>query len=223
MNQQELALIGDDGTVFTSDGFDAEKTGNNAAALGTPGIYIITAIGTPSIFPAGLKVGEAYPADGTEVLKTGDKAKRIKLEEAADITGWKLDLSAEQVDITRLKDRTKKYRPGKRDATGTMNMIFTLGVTNRDGGLVERMMKAVRKQGNIVTVTEAANEPLYFVGYTRKTDVPGETETFVFGQIHLYGISFGGQSSQAQSFDSSFRLTGIDPVFYSVDIPLAAS
>jgi len=222
MNKQELALIGDDGTVFTSNGFDAEKTGDNAAALGTPGIYIITAKGPGSYFPNGLEVGEAFPSDGSDVLKNGDKARRIKLEEAADITGWKLDVTQEQVDVTRLVNGYKKYRPGKRDATGTMNMIFTLGVTNRSGGLVERMMKAVHKQGNTVTVTEVANEPLYFVGYNRKTDVPGETETFVFGQIHLYGISFGGQSSQAQSFDSSFRLTGIDPIFYSVDIPLAA-
>jgi len=221
MTKEEMPLIGDDGTVYTSDGLDTEIVGDGTAAAGTPGIYIITALGANSFFPDGLKEGEAYPMNGTEVLQTGDKARRIILAEAADVTGWKLDMSKEQVDVTRLKDRVKKYRPGKRDATGTMNMIFTLGVTDRPGGLVDQMVKTVRKKDNTVTVTEVESEPLYFVGYARKTSVPGETEDFIFGQIHLYGISFGGQSSQAQSFDSSFRFTGIDPVFYSIDIPLA--
>jgi hypothetical protein len=222
MGKQEMPLIGDDGTVFTGAALDAEKTGDNVAALGTPGIYVITAKGPASFFPAGLDAGEAYPADGTEVLKTGDKARRIQLEEAADITGWKLDMSREQIDVTRLKDGFKKYRPGKRDANGTMNMVFTLGVTDREGGLVDQMMETVRRSGTAVTVSEVDGRPLYFVGYARKTNAPGETELFVFAQIHLYGISFGGQSSQAQSFDCSFKLTGIDPVFYSVDIPLTA-
>lgn len=220
MEKQDMPLIGDDGTVFTGEGLDAEVTGDGTAAIGAPGIYLITAMGSPSFFPEGLKVGEIYPADGSEVLEPGDKARRILLEESADITGWKLDMSQEQVDVTRLKDRYKKFRPGKRDANGTMNMIFTLGVTDREGGLVNRMMKTVVKKDNAVTINDVDGKPLYFVGYTRKTDVPGETELFVFGQIYLYGVSFGGQSSQAQSFDCSFKLTGIDPVFYSVEIPL---
>lgn len=223
MQEQELALVGDDGTVFTSDTLETEITGDGIKTLEEPGIYIITAIApAASYFPAGLKVGEAFPSDGSDVLAIGDKARRIPLEEAADITGWKLEVSRDQIDTTRLKDTFKKYRPGKRDANGTMNMIFTLGVTDRIGGLVDQMMKTVRKSGNTVTVTDVDGKPLYFVGYNRKTNVPGETEAFIFGQIHLYNISFGGQSGQAQSFDCSFKLTGIDPIFYSVDIPLTA-
>ena len=219
--KQEMPLIGDDGTVYTSDGLDIEVVGNGTATLSKPGIYIITAMGSVSFFPAGLNVGEAYPADVTEMLKAGDKARRIKLEEAADITGWKLDLIKDQIDVTRLRDHVKKFRPGKRDSTGTMNMIFTLGVTDRAGGLVDQMVKTVRKSTGSVTVTEIDGKPLYFVGYARKTAAAGETEAFIFGQVHLYGISFGGQSNAAQSFDSSFKFTGIDPVFYTVDIPLA--
>ncbi|MDR0302338.1 MAG: hypothetical protein LBI04_08530 [Treponema sp.] len=221
MKTEELTLVGDDGTVFTSDELEDEIAGDGTATLGKPGIYIITARGTDSYFPTGLNVGEAFPSDGSDVLKTGDKAMRIPLEEAADVTGWKLEVSRDQIDVTRLKDTFKKFRPGKRDANGTMNMIFTLGVTDRAGGLVDQMMKTVRKTDSAITVKDVAGKPLYFAGYVRKTNVPGETEAFVFGQIHLYNISFGGQSGQAQSFDSSFKLTGIDPIFYSVDIPLA--
>jgi len=219
----EMPLIGDDGTLFTSDGLDTEVSGNGTAKLTTPGIYLITAKAADSFFPAGLNVGEAYPADGTEVLKTGDKARRIKLEEAADVTGWNLGVTKDQIDVTRLKDKYKKFRPGKKDANGNMNMIFTLGVTNRAGGLVDQMIKTVRKGSDTIVVTEVDEKPLYFVGYIRKTNLPGETEAFVFGQIHLYGISFGGQSNAAQSFDSNFKLTGIDPIFYTIDIPLTSN
>jgi hypothetical protein len=223
MQKQEMALIGDDGTVFTSDELEKEIAGNGTSKLEKPGRYIITARGADSYFPAGLDIGEAFPSDGSDVLKAGDKARRIPLEEAADITGWKFEVSRDQVDTTRLKDTFKKFRPGKRDANGTMNMIFTLGVTDRAGGLVDQMMKTVRKKDNSIAVKDVSGRPLYFVGYVRKTDIPGETEAFVFGQVHLYNISFGGQSGSAQSFDSSFKLTGIDPIFYSVDIPLAAN
>jgi hypothetical protein len=221
MKEDELTLVGDDGTVFTSGELETEITGDGTATLGKPGIYVITGRGVNSYFPDGLNVGEAFPSDGSDVLKTGDKARRIPLEEAADVTGWKFEVSRDQIDVTRLKDHFKKFRPGKRDANGTMNMIFTLGVTDRAGGLVDQMMKTVRKTDGAVTVKDVAGKPLYFTGYVRRTNVPGETEAFVFGQIHLYNISFGGQSGQAQSFDSSFKLTGIDPVFYSVDIPLS--
>ncbi|MDR0503496.1 MAG: hypothetical protein LBH16_09280 [Treponema sp.] len=219
----EMPLIGDDGTLYTSEGLDNEVVGNGTAALSNPGVYLITAVGTDSFFPAGLKAGEAYPADGSEVLKTGDKARRIKLEEAADVTGWNLGVTKDQIDVTRLKDTYKKFRPGKKDANGTMSMIFTMGVTDRAGGLVDQMMKTVRKGDNAVVVRDAGEQPLYFVGYIRKTGIPGETEAFVFGQIYLYGISFGGKSNEAQSFESSFKLTGIDPIFYSIDIPLTAN
>jgi len=220
---KEMPLVGDDGTVFTSDALEAEITGNGTATLGKAGIYIITALGTPSFYPAGLNVGEAFPSDGSDILMTGDKARRIPLEEAADVTGWKLDVTRDQVDVTRLKDKFKKFRPGKRDANGTMNMIFTLGVTDRIGGLVDQMMKTVRKKDNTVIVKDVEGKPLYFVGYVRKTNLGGETEAFVFGQVNLYGISFGGQSGTAQSFDCSFKLTGIDPIFYSIDIPLTTN
>jgi len=216
----EMPLVGDDGTLYIGDGLEDEKTGNGAAALGTAGMYLITAIGAPSAFPSGMNVGDMFPANGTEVLKTGDKAHRLILKEAADITGWSLAVTKDQIDITRLKDRYKKFRPGKMDANGTVNMIFTLGVTDKEGGLVDLMIKTFRKSGNTVTVTDIEAKPLYFVGYTRKTETPRETEAFIFGQIHLYGISFGGQGNAAQSFDSSFKLTGADPVFYTVDIPL---
>jgi hypothetical protein len=55
------------------------------------------------------------------------------------------------------------------------------------------------------------------LGYTNKAALPEETEDFIFCQIYLYNVTLGGQSGSAQSYDASGRLTGLDPVFYSLE------
>ena len=74
-----------------------------------------------------------------------------------------------------------------------------------------------------VTVSVPAGEALYFLGWLNMTDVPGETQAFVFAEIYLYNMNLGGQTGNAQSYDASMRLTGQDPVFYSLDIPSIAA
>ena len=200
--RDELTLVGDDSQIFTGEtGETYEGDGSKTLSdlvdgdtaedpkLGA-GMYIIAGIAASgSVLPEGMKVGELYPALGTEVLAVGDKLTKLKLSHIADATGWSLQITQSEIETTRLIDSFKKYRLGKKDATGTLNSII--------------------------------NKPLYFCGYVRKTDTPGETEAFVFGQIYIYNITLGGSTGNAQSYDSSMRLTGVDPVFYSTDIPLA--
>lgn len=229
---EELELIGDDSQIFTGALSGTELTGDNTKTLdelagGTAGsgagkgMYIITEFASGTTFwPEGMEVGELFPAVGTEILKTGDKCKKLDLSQIADASGWSLQITRTEVDVTRLKDSFKKYRYGKKDASGTLNSIFTIGVTDKATGLVGQTMKLFKKIGNTITVTIPNDQNLYFLGYVRKTETGGETEDFVFGQITMSNITLGGQSGSAQSYDSSFRLTGVDPVFYSIDIPL---
>lgn len=231
---EEKPLVGDDGAFFTAklcqeyEG-DGTKTLNvlvsgASATSGGDGMYIVTAkANSNSIFPSLLKVGELFPAVGTEVLASGDKVKKLDLTHVADCTGWQFQITQSEIDVTRLKDNFKKYRLGKKDATGTVNSILTLGVSDQSDGMIAKTMKTFRRVINerqtTITVTEIGNDPVYFLGYVNKTDVPGETEAFVFGQVYLYNITLGGSTGNAQSYDSSMRLTGNDPVFYSLDIP----
>ena len=228
-----MELIGDDSQIFTGklagtelagDGTRStdELAGGSVGSKKGAGIYIVTAKAVAaSYFPAKLLPGEAFPSDGSDVLKAGDKAKKLDLRQIADATGWSLAVSRGEIDVTRLGMRYKKYRLGKYDANGTLNSIFTLGITDAADGLISKTMKTFRKASNgTITIEDIDDSPLYFCGYVRKTDVPGETEDFVFGQIYLYNMTFGGQGDSAQSYDSAFRLTGIDPIFYSIDIPL---
>lgn len=227
----EMPLVGDDGQIFTGtkgafyEG-DGAKTlhqhvGGMSARSGGEGMYVIEGVAkNGSVLPKGLNIGELYPALGTEVLATGDKLVRLDLTHVADCTGWELQISQSEIDVTRLCDRFKKYRLGKKDATGTVNSIMTLGVSDGENGIIARTIKLFRRsaQGS-VTVTDIDNTPIFFLGYVRKTDVSGETQAFVFGQVYLYNMKLGGSTGSAQSYDSSMRLTGQDPVFYSIENP----
>lgn len=234
MVRQEKPLVGDDGKFMTGKKGQIYKGDGTStlhvlvsgaeATSGGDGMYLITAIGANSIFPKGMKVGELYPATGSEVLAEGDELQKLIFTEVADCTGWQMQITQSEIDVTRLKDEFKKYRLGKKEATGTVNSIMTLGVSDEPDGMVGRNMKLFRREtdasGNMtVTVSVPAGESLYFQGWLNMTDVPGETQAFVFAEIYLYNMTLGGSTGNAQSYDASMRLTGQDPVFYSLDIP----
>lgn len=228
--KNELELIGDDCALYTGKA-GAEQEGDGTKTLdvlagGTAGsgkgkgIWIITAIAASnSIWPEGMKVGEAYPALGTEVLADGDKAKQLTLTEVADASGWSFTITRDKIETSRLKHTFKKYRYGKKDGSGSIKSIFTQGVTDQADGLVGNTMKLfTRDASGTVTVHIPEDKSLYFVGYVRKTEVAGEVEDFMFAEIRLSNITLGGDTGSAQSYDSEFSLTGIDPVFYSVEV-----
>jgi hypothetical protein len=228
---EKKTLVGDDSMIFTGDLGDTEYEGNGTATIAdlvtavpdakkTGNIMcVITAIAaSASIFPGGLKVGELFPAIGTEVPGAGDKFKILILSHVADASSWSLSITQAEIDVTRLNDRFRKYRLGKKDAQLTLSSIFTTGESDQAGGVINRNMKLVsRAADGAVTVTDEANRALYMLGYTNKAALPEEIEDFIFCQIYLYNVTLGGQSGSAQSYDASGRLTGLDPIFYSLE------
>ena len=234
MARQEKPLVGDDGKFMTGKKGQTYKgdgtstlhvlVGGAEATSGGDGMYLIKAMGANSIIPEGMELGDLFPATGNEVLAEGDELQKLILTEVADCTGWQLQISQAEIKVPRLKDRYDKYRLGKRNASGTVNSIMTLGVSDEPDGMIGRNMKLFRREtdasGNTtVTVSVPADESLYFLGWLNMTEVPGETQAFVFAEIYLYNMNLGGSAGNAQSYDASMRLTGNDPVFYSLDIP----
>ena len=156
MKREEKPLVGDDGKfmtgkkgqTYTGDGTSTLNVlvAGTDATSGGDGMYIITAMGADTFFPEGMKIGELYPATGKEVLAEGDTIQKIDFTEVADCTGWQLQITQAEIDVTRLKDEFKKYRLGKKDATGTVNSIMTLGVSDEPDGMVGRNMKLFRRE-----------------------------------------------------------------------------
>jgi hypothetical protein len=229
MAEDEMTLIGDDCDLYTGSAAATETVGDGTKTLdllggGTAGdgsgagFYIITAKASSSIFPEGLAVGQMFPARGTEVLAIGDKAKKLPLTQRGDASGWSLEISRSQIETTRLKDKFKKYRYGKRDAKGKISSIFTMGITDEAAGQVGQTMTLFKRTGSTITVSIPEDDSIYLLGYIRKGAVAGEFEDYIFAQVNLSNTTLGGNSGSAQSFDSEFSLTGPDPVFYKDEI-----
>jgi hypothetical protein len=227
---EKKTLVGDDSMIFTGDLGATEYSGDGAdtiaslvaevpKAKATGNIMcVITAIAASgSIFPNGLKPGELFPALGAEVPAAGDKFKILILSHVADAASWSLSITQAEIDVTRLNDRFRKYRLGKKDAQLTLSSIFTTGESDQAGGVINRNMKLFRRKGSAVNVDDEANRALYMLGYTNKAALSEEVDDFIFCQIYLYNVTLGGQSGSAQSYDASGRLTGLDPVFYSLE------
>ena len=228
--KENKVLIGDDSMIFTGDPGDteyegdgqatvAELTGIQAGALDVKRIMcVIITIGADSIFPEGLVLGDLFPSLGTEVPGIGDKFKVLNLAHVADASSWSLSITQGEIDVTRLNDKFRKYRLGKKDAQLSLSSIFTVGESDQPGGVINRSMKLVSqdKDGNY-TVSDEANRALYLLGYVNKAALPEEADDFIFCKIYLYNAKLGGQSGSAQSYDASGRLTGMDPVFYSLE------
>jgi hypothetical protein len=227
---EKKTLVGDDSMIFTGDLGATEYSGDGTdtiaelvtavpeANIAGNIMCVITAVAAAgSIFPAGLKAGELFPAAGTEVPAAGDKFRLLILAHVADAASWSLSITQAEIDVTRLNDRFRKYRLGKKDAQLTLSSIFTTGESDNPGGIINRNMKLFKRKGSTVTITDEANRALYMLGYTNKAALPGEIEDFVFCQIYLYNVALGGQSGNAQSYDASGRLTGLDPIFYSLE------
>ena len=99
---EEKPLVGDDGAFYTgklgSTEYEGDGTktlhvlvGGTGATSGGEGMFVITAkAASGSVFPDKAKVGELYPALGTEVLAVGDKVKKLALTHVADCTGWQI-------------------------------------------------------------------------------------------------------------------------------------
>ncbi len=223
----EFELIGDDCQVVTGDLSASVIIGDgsqtlNALTGGGKGFFMVKEKGGSSFFPAGLNVGEIMPCDGTEVLAFGDKVQKLELSVMGDASGWNASVSRSEVGVTRLSHKWNKYRFGKSDMTLTINSITTLGVSDRAKGTLGRTFKLFHKAADgTITISSPDDKPVYFIGYIRETNLPGETKAFMFAQIMISGSGVGGALGSAQSHDLSCRLTGGDPVFYSIDMPVS--
>jgi len=229
MDNKHKVLIGDDSMIFTGDLSENIFEGDGVKTITEATLFeasadirrimcVIIAIGESSIFPKGLIEGDLFPAIGTEVLGVGDKIRVLNLTHIADASSWSLSITQGEIDVTRLNDKFRKYRLGKKDAQLSLSSIFTVSESDQPGGVINRSMKLVKQTADgTYTVSDEANRALYMLGYANKAALPEETDSFVFAQIYLYNARLGGQSGSAQSYDAAGRLTGMDPVFYSLE------
>lgn len=172
--------------------------------------YVVVTVGTgPSTIPTGAEAGYVFQADGTEDITTsGDVVKDMVFSDKCDVQSWSLEFSAAEADVTTLCDDQNKYLAGRTDVTGSMEGVYTIGITDGDGGLANAFIDIVRQAGpgGAVTIDKVDNDPILALLYKQKDTDSGETEQFYVAPATITSFSDSVAGSDSQTFSSSFRI-----------------
>lgn len=214
-------LIGDDGKLVRC-AIAAVATSGSL----TEGWWKISAKATSSsAFDAvagdgDLEIGDFFYAPAAVTLTANDAAYAITTYDMGDLSGWSLELSADEVETTVLIDTYKKYRKGKLDANGSATFTFIRGTTdNITDGLSKYFFKTatISAAGVVTDVTLRSDDSLYLIGYIDNEQAAGDSFLATMLQVEFFNFSFPMNSSEAVQFEVPFRLVGdTDPILYKI-------
>ena len=206
-------LVGSDASFFKAT-VAAVATTSGTMAAGS--FYKIAAISGTTVFPTGYAVGDIFIGDAAKSLSSTNSAYLLTSTQAADASSFKLDFSADEIDVTVLADGNKKYRKGKNDVSGTVEGINFISEMKVAGSFLNRFLRtASATSANVVTtLNSVVATDLFGVFYLNDDTTTGETQTFMVAQIEFFGYSLGAAIGDAQSWSSGVCLIGSDPIVY---------
>lgn len=198
-------LIGSDGKFAT---VDIGSPLVAAETLTADEYYSVIAVDASTALPAGAVALTVFKADGTELLTGDDSVYHIDQTDSCDITSWNMESSLAEIDVSTLCDSENKYRAGRGDTTGSLEGIYTIGVTDIADGVLNRFSEISSQAGagGAVTVSAINGDPLVVLLYIQEDDSSGESVEFYIAPITLLSFSNGISGTDAQSFSSSFRI-----------------
>jgi hypothetical protein len=153
-----------------------------------------------------------YKAIGTEdITSSSDEVKLWTGTDMCDVQSWGLDMTKAEADVTTMCDNVKVYRAGKTDITGTLEGVFTMGLTNIVDGFQNQFVTIVKQDNSgvdpadyIISLAEGATVLAKL--YVDKTTETGEAEGFYYVPISLTGFSASAGGEDAQTFSAPFRV-----------------
>lgn len=209
-------LIGDDGKLMRCSVAGAATSGISLTA----GWWKI-ATKDPVLSNFGdLEIGDFYYAPTTFAMAAGDTAYKITTTDMLDLSGWSLELTGDEVEVTVLADTYKKYRKGKLDANGTATFTFIRGETDDvANGLSKYFFKTVDidAAGTVGTVTERSDDSLFLVGYIDYETTVADAFLATAFEVEFFNFSLPMNSSEPVQMEVPFRLVGAtDPILYKI-------
>lgn len=205
MAEETKRLVGKDGEVYAATkGVLVE--GNGSTAL-TDGYYIVAAIAsTSSALPAGLQAGYVFKGSAEITPAEGDNVIPLTLARKCDITSFSVEYSADEIDVTTLCDTQRSYRAGFTDATGTLEGVTTIGLSEY---LMEKFIPIIEQTGETVEVTEINGDALIVRLVLNKQSAGGTVMSY-FAPIALTSYNIGASVDDAQTYTANFRNTPDD-------------
>ena len=198
-------LVGKDGEVYAATKGELIE-GNGSTAL-TDGYYIVAAVAsTSSALPAGLQAGYVFKGSAEITPAEGDNVIPLTLTRKCDITNFSVEYSADEIDVTTLCDTQRSYRAGFTDATGTLEGITTINVSEY---LMSKFIPIVTQTGETVEVTEIDGETLIMRLVLNKQSAGGDVMSY-FAPIAVTSYNIGATVDDAQTYTANFRNTPDD-------------
>lgn len=205
MADQTKRLVGKDGEVYAATK-GALIEGNGSTAL-TDGYYIVAAIAaSSSALPSGLQAGYVFKGSAEITPAEGDNVIPLTLTRKCDITNFSVEYSADEIDVTTLCDTQRSYRAGFTDATGTLEGITTINVSEY---LMSKFIPIVTQTGETVKVTEIDGGTLIMRLVLNKQSVGGDVMSY-FAPIAVTSYNIGATVDDAQTYTANFRNTPDD-------------
>lgn len=208
-------LIGDDGKLMRASVAATATSGTLAA-----GWYKI-ATNTGSSF-GDLEANDYYYAPASVTLTGSDSAYLVTTVDMFDLSGWSLELSGDEIEVTVLNDTYKKYRKGKLDANGTASFVFIRGETDADAGLAHYFFKeaTISASGTVSNVLARSTDSLLLVGYIDNETTTGDYKLATAFDVEFFNFSLPMNSSEAVNMEVPFRLSGsTDPILLKIYNP----
>lgn len=205
MADKTKRLVGKDGEVYSAvKGALVEGNGSTALA---DGYYIVSAVAaSDSSLPDGLQPGYVFKGSAKITPAEGDDVIPLTLTKKCDITNFSVEYSADEIDVTTLCDSERSYRTGFTDATGSLEGVTTIGVSEY---LMSKFMPIVTQTGENVTVTDIDGEALIMRLVLNKQTAGGDVLSY-FAPIAVTSYNIGATVDDAQTYTANFRNTPDD-------------
>ena len=198
-------LVGKDGEVYAATK-GALVEGNGSTAL-TDGYYIVAAVAaTSSALPTGLQAGYVFKGSAEITPAEGDNVIPLTLTRKCDISNFSVEYSADEIDVTTLCDTQRSYRAGFTDATGTLEGITTINVSEY---LMSKFIPIVTQTGETVEVTEIDGETFIIRLVINKQSAGGDVMSY-FAPIAITSYNLQASVDDAQTYTANFRNTPDD-------------
>lgn len=201
-------LIGRDGNVYTVKR-GTVIIGDGTTKL-TKGYYAAIDIASESGLPEGLETGYVFRADETIIPKSGDKVLPLQLTKRCDIRNFSIEYSADEIDVTTLCDDTKKYRAGFIDASGSMEGLTTINVSE---DLLNKFVPVIT-QGT--TLSDVELKDIDGEALLLKLELNGENAgadiLSYFATVALTSYTIGASIDSEQTYTAKFRITPDDVI-----------
>ena len=123
-----------------------------------------------------------------------------------NVNNFSVEYSADEIDVTTLCDSERSYRAGFTDATGTLEGVTTINVSEY---LMSRFIPIIEQTGETVTVTEIDGSSLIMRLVLNKASAGGTVMSY-FAPIALTSYNLGASVDDAQTYTANFRNTPDD-------------